>query len=1216
MFAPYFKPWENRLKHSAVGALLSMFGNGNDNATLQLAQKWLGDTEVAYVRRKLTGAGEEPCSNVRVFVSGSQEEKRVTAVNILDAPVMMDADRDNETIFATDPEWDRASSGFWNVRLRHVEPLKHNARELGDLLAKTVERWAVKHLKMDRHLVAEWWERWGTGSQAQVEPVRASILAHLPLTLRQLDVHDCPALQSAVSAAGQARRKREQAAAPELQAEATHEKQAFDHLASLIETPEHSDFVTSRVRQRMEGSGYTAESTLLELVQNADDALVQAREIAGGELSEAARRVVVRVDELVGQPTAVELSHFGRPINDTGGAGFPAGQERGWDQDLYNMMLMNLTAKPGESSEPEVAPSTTGCFGLGFKSVHLISDAPSVVSGFIAFSIAGGLLPKEEQVPGDPDLEPVDGQHVTRFRLPLRSDVERDELLTRMFRRFRFTRPLLPAFTREIREIVVDGWQYAGVSIFDGAPIVGALGWSVARTPTELPNFGPCRVLRFRLREDGTAALVLGIRDGKAAPFPNDIPFLWNVTPTSEHWGCGYAVNGPFKLDHGRTHVALDHEDTRRVARQLGQALGKGLVALHDALANNAGPACGLPGREGVATFTASLWKVLSSGIDTTDDLRRAFLDCLHGHGRGISAWMAACSVVPSELPAPFREQLPALVPNIRIARVPPQDRTLWRAVAEIGDLAQLALGHRVVSDAVAELLRQLPNDIREISRLEPTDLFSELAETWDHRLTPPRLHALRPLAPEHWKLISADASGHLWSAKLVARSVAGEFVSLRELLLPGDLNLNDAAHADQPEAEESKRAAFAPDTHVLDRAYIAAPEDAAVFRHIRTRLQIDAATMAAWFTDLADAKRAGALRYLLHGSLKSEVLEKLVPSDARPSWLNDREDVRRMVNGLGDDWQCQSLLSALFPEHGRNGPETPSTALDGPDPDAGFEVSRHPSPEDFFERLQDWWDDPDNRRNVFDHYEGDAWPGWLREAGIAESLRTDSDDHWLALFVLGACRGLGRSTPKQHQGFLEAANREGWWKVFKRPNEPSDWMEVLRSWQDSAVDHLEYSYWMSLFPTIYLISRYLREYRGLLRSADRRPDLDDLTRLLAPRSDPALSGAGRHFDAPPAPLNMGLHWILRELVRLKVLAPALHLLPHCWVPSEQVFRFLAPFGIESPDGNVSNSDKARAVYNFLERWLRTPHLHYAFDIPLCHVDSNEHLQRYFGLQD
>ena len=202
-------------------------------------------------------------------------------------------------------------------------------------------------------------------------------------------------------------------------------------------------------------------------MQNADDALAQAAEIAGGSrLPPAARRVVVRVHEVDRRPT-VDLKHFGRPINDTGGAEFPGGEDRQWDHDLYFMMLMDLSGKPGEVPGQAAAASTTGRFGLGFKSVHLVSEAPSVVSGSLAFSIEGGLLPKEEQRPDDPDLLPVAGHRATRIRLPLRSDGTVDDLIVRIFRRFHYTRGLLPAFARELREIVVDGGPYAGVSVFD-----------------------------------------------------------------------------------------------------------------------------------------------------------------------------------------------------------------------------------------------------------------------------------------------------------------------------------------------------------------------------------------------------------------------------------------------------------------------------------------------------------------------------------------------------------------------------------------------------------------------------------------------------------------------------------------------------------------------------------------------------------------------------
>ena len=239
------------------------------------------------------------------------------------------------------------------------------------------------------------------------------------------------------------------------------------------------------------------------------------------------------------------------------------------------------------------------------------------------------------------------------------------------------------------------------------------------------------------------------------------------------------------------------------------------------------------------------------------------------------------------------------------------------------------------------------------------------------------------------------------------------------------------------------------------------------------------------------------------------------------------------------------------------------------------------------------------------------------RRDGIAEGLIADSRDHWLALLVLGACRSLGRTGAQQHRSFIELAHEKGWWDVFKMPGDDAAWMSVIRGWQDQAVHKIEYRLWMSLFPIIYQLSRYQDVYVRLLKSAGRRPDnLYRVTRLLAPRADEALTGAGTHFDAPPAPLNMGLHWVLREIVHLKVVQGK-HLYPDCWVPSEQVLSFLQPLGLEQPDGELTNSQKAHTIGNFLATALgtETPNLHLAFDIPLRHIAENEELRRELGLE-
>ena len=180
------------------------------------------------------------------------------------------------------------------------------------------------------------------------------------------------------------------------------------------------------------------------------------------------RRFFVRVHEDGGTPT-VDVMHWGRPINDTGSAAFPAGRDRQWDQDLYFMLLMNLSGKPGEAPGQASLSSTTGRFGLGFKSVHLLSSSPSVVSGFIAFSIAGGFAPPwsklSQKMPTHGRLKAV-GQ--PEFGCRCGADVDANELIRSLFRRFSYARALLPAFARQVREVVVVGGPYPGTHVFDG----------------------------------------------------------------------------------------------------------------------------------------------------------------------------------------------------------------------------------------------------------------------------------------------------------------------------------------------------------------------------------------------------------------------------------------------------------------------------------------------------------------------------------------------------------------------------------------------------------------------------------------------------------------------------------------------------------------------------------------------------------------------------
>ena len=1225
----YFKPWRGRVPPVPVGAFLSLLGHGLRNSISDLARQWLGeDLGLDEIRSPLIGpGGRNPCSDVSVFVSPKVAHgDRVSAVNVLGSRVVMEADVDDETLFAVDPVlYPRlppssalASLGeFWEITLRDPEPQSRSSSDLIRLLGGTVKRWACRYLKLDREKVNAWWSTWGEGSQADIGPVLASIKAHLPLTLQQLGVKESEQLQDALRKAERTQRKRERAPSADA---LKLEREALDHLAALIKEPRHQEFLWQRVYELMRRYGYGPDSVLLELAQNADDALAQTAEIEGGSLPPAARRLCIRVHEHDGLPT-VDIMHWGRPINDTGGTAFPAGRERQWDQDLYFMMLMNLSGKPGEAPGESSSSSTTGRFGLGFKSVHLVSSSPSVVSGFIAFTIAGGLLPQEQAVPDETDSWMIEGRRPTRVRLPLRQDVDRDvEARTPfdpLFRRFAYARVLLPVLARQVREVVVEGGPSPGVHFFDGKLIGGVSGWSIGGE-IDLPDHpGRWRILRFRPadagRDDmGTAALAIGLREGLPAAFDPEVPFLWNVTPTSESWGCGYVVNGPFKLDPGRTHVSIDDDMTLRTVGGLGEALGRGLIALHNVLVDPADESHDPLLVHDVRCFLSSLWRVLACGLDNSDALRRGFLRELHGNGRGLSAWIGAYPVVPSGLPAPFQPMLPPLTSHVRIEVASSDfDNDLCAVLAAIEDedLTALVDGRCIVSAEVEQLLRPLcnlagteGNCIAPIP-LRPSHLFAELAERWEHHLTPERLHALRPIDGGGDSDFDAyDPQGVTWRRALEARAADGSLQPLRSLLLRDASDLVD--HTDADGGDEFLRATFAPDDWVLDPAYIERSEDWRVFRWLRVQHRVDAAMMAEWCADLPEDLHSAAIRYLLHGELGRGVLQHLVPIDRRPRWLREYDDVRRLVEDQCEEhWRRQSLLGALFPDRFR-APESQ------PDPD-------RPDSDIFFQQLLEWWDDDAVRSEVISDYERNAWPDWLRRDGIAAGLRMGSVDHWLALLVLGACRSLGRAQDPHHRSFLELVHGQGWWEVFKTSDDAGAWMRVLRDWQDDALAKLTYPRWMSLFPAIYQLSRFRDVYVRLLTSAGRRPEsMYQATRLLAPRVDEALTGVGTHFDAPPAPLGMGLHWILRELVRLEVVEGE-HLFPDCWVPSEQLLGLLEELGLDRPEAGMSNSHKARVVFDFLasELGTETPNLHLAFDIPLRRVASDIDLRHRFGLE-
>ena len=136
---------------------------------------------------------------------------------------------------------------------------------------------------------------------------------------------------------------------------------------------------------------YDENSVLFELLQNADDAV---KDIISTEPK--------TTFEVEFEKNSIIVSHYGREINQT-----PVGEDPSkYLDDLYNMLTF--------SSNKSKVDKDTGKFGLGFKSVHLVTDNPIISSGDLQFEIIGGMYPR-----AIPDVRLNPGE--TRITLPLKT---------------------------------------------------------------------------------------------------------------------------------------------------------------------------------------------------------------------------------------------------------------------------------------------------------------------------------------------------------------------------------------------------------------------------------------------------------------------------------------------------------------------------------------------------------------------------------------------------------------------------------------------------------------------------------------------------------------------------------------------------------------------------------------------------------------------------
>lgn len=956
-------------------------------------------------------------------------------------------------------------------------------------------------------------ENMETYEQQNVEVTRLVIKEVLPTLLEHLPLPTDSKLKQKLHEWNEVmhRQAQQQQSGYEKSSNEEQKKKAIkDALVQLLEeNTQVANEVLTCIRKKIGTAecGYREDSILFELFQNADDAAVERQLLQGKntlDKSAGSYRFTVEIDA-----AGMTIRHRGRLINQFKAPGFPAeeGEKHGFPYDLKKML------QQGVSDKNDQKMGRTGKFGLGFKSVYLITDEPLVQSGNLAFVIKSSLLPvylpQEQRHPCDRDE--------TLFFLPWRQSFSREDI-QKLLNRFAMSAECLVHFSRMISEI-------------------------------EICDFGQRKIFT---RDDNSNSLciwqlgenmqlALGKVQNAFARVPKNIPTIWNMTPTQIMQDMGFAVNGNFNVDVGRNQLIMS-EDNEKRAHDAARELVKHLEQEYHI-------------DDGMARWQ-SLWDIFTNGSWNTlgktpeqEQLLRPLIWGTNEKRLGYGSFIEHHAVMPTRLSGDFGTL--TSLDKIRYYT----DRVISEHWQDCEDLLRQAYElqpKQVVAHDVAERLKNIYAGIdQHWVKIDVVGMIDILAKS-SFCLKPEHING------RNWQKVleQVDKNWPEMSWKLKFLNRENRYCEAKELLFRN------------PGEDEAKRADFAPAQALLSEKYDRKAWD--FFKKCRQKIWITTETMAVWAKDAeTDKARKAVCDYLEHGELASTLrsnLQKILPHEG--TWLHQWFEYDDRNPGLRRlfpeklkserEWQSRLAYPSFYYDDSLDNPETL--------------VIKAAEWKELEQRMSGAEGEECVRKYNVDLYDQETLPEFPL------TLRTDEDRSlWMKLLVIGTSHSLGRTTLKQHVGFVKTCQEKGFWYNFTSKNVTAQlWLDVL----DEHIDgnSQEFARWFSLLPKIYLFSKYLDDYVNMFRQCSKLSILEDVRVLRDFRDNPDWQGTTFRMPCLKFALGrVGLHFVLRELYRSQTLRlPGME--PYCFVPSAQncamfgsvsdsqeMYTKLKEFGLKDP---------------------------------------------------
>ena len=521
------------------------------------------------------------------LVSVTDRAANIQVTSILGDRISVPQQADFVSLIVGEPSYEPLPRDRYAIKIDLRRPDQQaTSNALSDYLREAAECLLRKVYNQQHVNLSSLWAELDKYDQLDINVAQTLILKHLPSLFRQLGgVHRHVSLRDEFKKWEEAQRSAVEFREDEGERKNYEAKEA-EHLQEIqrrvLSDGTVQEALLAAVRAKMKEFQYTPERIPFELFQNADDAVVEYLTMQchphplpdddGAFLVASNRRVVVaQADD------TVYFAHWGRWINEVGVAPFP-GRERGFHCDLEKMLMLSASDKAEDGS-------VTGKFGLGFKSVFLVSDSPKLISGRrLAAEIVGGLCP----IPLENEdaayyremlnsLAPGATRPGTLVALPLDENAPAD-----LIEDFTRRAGLLCIFAKRIRQIDIEGITEHGVQWQPSARLLGnaRLEYGPVALSRNAGNLQGALYFRF---PEGKGGILFGMNAKGFSPLPEELPGLWVVAPTEDAPGLGLAINGCFELDAGRRLLAVKNEGNAVQADALGRSFADALAGLHEA---------------------------------------------------------------------------------------------------------------------------------------------------------------------------------------------------------------------------------------------------------------------------------------------------------------------------------------------------------------------------------------------------------------------------------------------------------------------------------------------------------------------------------------------------------------------------------------------------------------------------------------------------------